>query len=243
MKLLLEFRLEKNKISLEYRKFFLHFIKDSLSNANNGKYYENFYHGTDEKKFTFAIFLDKPQFQKDEIILASNRVKMLFSTSDKMAGFIFYSSFLERKKKEYPLEKGNSIQLVTARNLREQEIFANQVLVKTNSPLVIRRHIREGNKDYYYSFEKDEFLEEAKQTMKRQLLKAGFSETVIENVNLRSVKCRKVIVTHYGCKIETTVGTFLLEGNKAVLSYFLQAGIGSRKSEGFGMLELLAQDI
>lgn len=243
MRLLLEFQLEENTISLEYRKFFLHFLKDSLSNANGGKYYNQFYNGTESKNFTFAIFFDKPKFQKDEIVLKSNRVKMLFSTSDKMTGLLFYSSFLERKKKVYQMEKGNTIQLLAVRNLREQEIGANQILVKTNAPLVIRRHTREENKDFYYSFEREEFLQEAKQSMKRQLLQAGFIEEVIENVNLQPVKCRKVIVTHYGCKIETTIGTFLLEGNKSVLSYFLQTGIGARKSEGFGMLELLAQDI
>lgn len=243
MKLLLEFQLEKNRIPIEYRKFFIHFIKDSLSNANNGKYYENFYSGTKEKKFTFAIFMDKPQFQKDEIMLASNRIKMLFSTSDKMAGYLFYSSFLEQKRKEFPMKKENTIQLVAVRNLREQEICANRVLVKTNSPLVIRVHKREGNKDYYYSAEKEEFVEEAKQNMRRQLLTAGFAEDVIGDINIQPVKCRKVIVKHYDCKIETTVGKFLIEGNPAILSYFVQAGIGSRKSEGFGMLELLAQDV
>jgi len=133
---------------------------------------------------------------------------MLFSTSDKMTGLLFYSSFLERKKKVYQMEKGNTIQLLAVRNLREQEIGANQILVKTNAPLVIRRHTREENKDFYYSFEREEFLQEAKQSMKRQLLQAGFIEEVIENVNLQPVKCRKVIVTHYGCKIETTIGTF-----------------------------------
>lgn len=243
MRLLLEFQLHENKISLEYRKFFLHFIKDSLSNANNGKYYDQFYTGTNSKNYTFAVFFDKPQFQEAEIVLQSNRVKMLFSTSEKMTGFIFYSSFLERKKKKYPLEKGNIIQLLNVRNLREEEIGANQILVKTNSPLVIRKHTREQNKDYYYSFEKEEFLQEAKQSLGRQLLNAGFSEEVVTNIELQPVKCRKTIVTHYDCKIETTVGTFLLEGNKTVLSYLVQAGIGARKSEGFGMLELLAQDI
>lgn len=242
VRLLLEFQLEEYKIPLEYRKFFLHFIKDSLSDANGGKYYNQFYDGTNAKNYTFAIFFDKPQFQKDEILLQSKRVKMLFSTSEKMTGFIFYNSFLERKKKKYNLEKGNTIQLLNVRNLREQEIGTNQILVKTNAPLVVRKHIREENKDYYYSFEKEEFLQEANQSMARQLSRAGFSEEVIEGVKLQPVKCRKVIITHYGCKIETTVGTFLLEGNQAILSYFVQAGIGARKSEGFGMLELLAQD-
>ena len=192
MRLLLEFQLEENKIPLEYRKFFLHFIKDSLSNANDGKYYDQFYSGTNAKNYTFAIFFDKPQFQKNEIILQSNRVKMIFSTSDKMTGFLFYSSFLEQKKKKYFMESGNTIQLLTVRNLREQEIGANQILVKTNAPLVIRNHTREDNKDYYYSFEKEEFIKEAKQSMMRQLIKAGFSEEIIEEVKLQPVKCRKV---------------------------------------------------
>lgn len=242
MRLLLEFQLEENIIPLEYRKFFLHFIKDSLSDANGGKYYKQFYNGTDAKNYTFAIFFDKPQFQKDEILLQSKRVKMLFSTSEKSTGLIFYTSFLEQKKKKYNLEKRNTIQLLSVRNLREPEIGANQILVKTNAPLVVRKHTKEENKDYYYSFEKEEFLQEANQSIVRQLLRAGFSDIIVESVKIQPVKCRKVIVTHYGCKIETTVGTFLLEGNKSVLSYFIQAGIGARKSEGFGMLELMAQD-
>ena len=72
------------------------------------------------------------------------------------------------------------------------------------------------------------------------MLQAGFAEDIIGEVNIQPLKCKKVIVTHYGCKIETTVGILLLEGNETILSYFLRAGIGSRKSEGFGMLELLA---
>jgi len=64
MRLLLEFQLEENTISLEYRKFFLHFLKDSLSNANGGKYYNQFYNGTESKNFTFAIFLINRNFKK-----------------------------------------------------------------------------------------------------------------------------------------------------------------------------------
>ena len=43
--------------------------------------------------------------------------------------------------------------------------------------------------------------------------------------------------------LKLSVGIFILEGNPAVLNYLIQAGIGSRKSEGFGMMELLTENV
>ena len=240
MKILITFRVEKYELSKEYRRVFTHILKDGLSGINNGKYYNEFYNGTNPKNFTFSIFFDGPEFKKDKIVIQSNQIRMLLSTSDKKTGFILYNCLLEQKGKKYPLENDNELQLISVRSIKELEVKDKKILVKMNSPLVIREHIKDGNKDYYYSFEKEEFLAKAKQTMKRQLLQAGFAEDIIGEVNIQPLKCKKVIVTHYGCKIETTVGILLLEGNETILSYFLRAGIGSRKSEGFGMLELLA---
>ena len=240
MKLLVKFQVEKYEISKEYRRVFLHIIKDSLTSVNHGKYYNEFYNGTNTKNFTFSVFFDKPEFTKDRITLQSNQVKLLLSTSDKKTGFILYNCLLEKKGKRYPLESDNKIQLVSVRNVKEPEVNDNKILVKTSSPLVVRNHIKEGNKDYYYSFEREEFLETAKQSMKRQLLQVGFTEDMMGEISIQPLKCKKVIVAHYGCKIETTVGILLLEGSKMALSYFLKAGLCSRKSEGFGMLELLA---
>ena len=57
MKLVLEFATEKNKIPIEYRVAFMHFLKSCINNANGGKYYDNYYEESKSKNFSFAIFL------------------------------------------------------------------------------------------------------------------------------------------------------------------------------------------
>lgn len=243
MKFLLEFELNKNQIPINYHRLFIHFLKSCVNSANDGKYYDKYYDGTSTKNFTFAVFMDKPTFESDKILLNSNRIKLLFSTSDKMTGFIFYSSFLEKKYKKYPMAEENFMILKNVTKLNEENITSEKMLVKMNSPLVIRKHEKDKNKDFYYSYEQEEFEKIAKEVINHQLEKEGFSKEYRETFSVIPVKCRKVIVKHYSCKIEATLGNLLLEGNPAVLKYLLQAGMGSRKSEGFGMMELLTQNV
>lgn len=243
MKLLLEFELDKDQIENDYRRLFMHFFKSCIDSANHGKYYDNYYDGTRTKNFTFAVFMDKPTFEPDKILLSSNRIKLLFSTSEKMTGFIFYSSFLEKKYKKYPMAKENFMILKNVKKLDEENIISKKILVKMNSPLVIRQHQKDMNKDFYYSYQQEEFEKIAKEVINYQLEQEGFPREYRENFSIIPIKCRKVIVKHYSCKIEATLGNLLLEGNPVILNYLLQAGVGSRKSEGFGMMELLAQDV
>jgi CRISPR-associated endoribonuclease Cas6 len=234
---------DKNNIPLEYRSIFMHFLKNCLDGANDGKYYNEYYSGTKTKNFTFAIFFDRPKFGKKDIELSSNRVKMIFSTSDKLTGYIFYSSFLEKKQKKILLKNDNFMILKNVTKIAEAIVKNNRILVTMNSPLVIRNHNRENNKDYYYSFLNEFFDNETKGVLKHQLECQGFNDKYLEEIKIIPIKCKKVIVKHYNCYIEASVGNFLIEGNPAVLTYLMQAGVGSRKSEGFGMMELLTENV
>lgn len=243
MKLVLEFLTEKNKVPLEYRAVFMHFLKSCLNGANDGKYYDNYYEETKTKNFSFAVFFDAPKFGEKQIELSSNRVKMLFTTSEELTGLIFYSSFLEKKRKKLMLKEGNSMILKSITRIAEPEIKNGKIIVKMNSPLVIRNHNRETNRDFYYSYSRETFEEEALRVIKNQLEQEGYRDTYLDGLGITPVKCKKVIVKHYQCNIEASVGSFMLEGNPAVLTYLMQAGIGSRKSEGFGMMELLTENV
>ncbi len=119
MKLILEFLADKNKFPIEYRSMFMHFLKNCLNGANDGKYYDDYYGDTKMKNFTFAVFMDGPQFGEKEIELAMNKVKMIFSTSDKVTGYIFYSSFLEKKHKKLMLADDNFMMLGSVTKLNE----------------------------------------------------------------------------------------------------------------------------
>ncbi len=243
MKLVLEFATEKNKIPIEYRVAFMHFLKSCINNANGGKYYDNYYEESKSKNFSFAIFFDNPKFREKEIELSSNRVKMLFTTSEELTGYIFYSSFLEKKHKRIILPDENSMVLRSIIKIKDPVVKNNKAIIKMNSPLVIRNHNKETNSDYYYSCSHRNFTEEALKVIINQLKREGFRGEYLDGVQILPIKCRKVVIKHYDCFIEASVGIFILEGNPAVLNYLIQAGIGSRKSEGFGMMELLTENV
>lgn len=243
MKLVLEFTTEKNKIPIEYRTVFMHFLKSCLKGANDGKYYDNYYEESQTKNFSFAVFFDNPRFGEKEIEISSNRVKMLFTTSEELTGYIFYSSFLEKRTKKILLADDNFMVLKSVTKVAEPLVKSNKIIVKMNSPLVIRKHNKETNKDFYYAYSRETFAEEALRVIRNQLEKEGFRDTYLDGVKITPIKCKKVVIKHYHCSIEASIGNFILEGNPVVLNYLMQAGMGSRKSEGFGMMELLTEDV
>ena len=51
------------------------------------------------------------------------------------------------------------------------------------------------------------------------------------------------MVKHYGKYIDVTTGMFEIQANKRILQYLYNSGIGSRSSAGFGMVDLVTQDL
>lgn len=243
MRLLIEFATEKNDFPIEYRRFFMHFFKTCISNANEGKYFDKYYKKAQAKNFTFAIFFDKPIFKNNGIELSSNKLKMIFSTSEQLTGLIFYSSFLEKKNKRMELPNGNTMVVKNVTKIADPIINNNKILIKMNSPLLIRSHCEVTNKDYYFSYLSDRFANEAERVIKFQLTREGFKGEYLEGLKIVPIKCRKVIVKHYDCMLEASLGNFMIEGNPSILRYLVMNGVGSRKSEGFGMAELLTDEL
>jgi len=239
MRIEVQFLVTNKEFPLDYRRIFISFLKDCISNCNKGGYMEKYYEPGREKEYSFAIFFEKPKFSKERIEMESEKVKMVFSTSDKLTGFIFYSAFLDNKNKRFPLENGNEMTLVRVNEVKQQKVESRHVLFQTASPLCIRWHNPKTNQDYYYSYSNEEFKEVFLHVVKTQLVHAGFSAEYLQGLNIEPISCKKVIVKHYNCNIECTLGKILLEGKQAVLQYLLNAGCGSRKSSGFGMLELI----
>ncbi len=238
MRMNLKFILQNNVIPLDYHRVFLSFLKRSVSYINNGAYFERYFSGNSRRPYTFSIGLPSPVFRKDKIDLSKNEVSMIFSTGDKLTGYIFYSAFLSQKNKDFPL-KNNSMQLVSIQKLRDFETDENEILVKMLSPLCIREHTE--NSDIYYSCDSDNFLEKLNGTIKQQLLFDGFSEDLLKDFCVIPIDLKKTVVYHYGQYCEVSIGTLSMKGDKAILNYLLKNGIGSRKSAGFGCIKLLVE--
>ncbi|MCI8648320.1 MAG: CRISPR-associated endoribonuclease Cas6 [Firmicutes bacterium] len=238
MKLAVHFTLEKNEIPKKYREIFLSFFKKSLTDAENGKYFDQYYEPGQEKDFTFSVFFSNPKFLQTTIELGEARGKLLFSCSDKFTGFLFFSAFLEQMKKPFLIEGGNQLTVTSVKQVQQPEVKESQAMVKMLSPLCIRRHVRESNRDMYYLYNQKEFEERAAYVVKHKLMRAGFSQEISDTLSIIPVNCKKTVVDFYHKKLPCSLGYFLLEGDRAILNYLLQSGIGSHCSAGFGMAEL-----
>lgn len=244
MRIELYFELEKNIIPSDNRAIFVSFLKKTLKECNQGKYYECCFNGTDRKDYCFVPVFDKPKYEKDKIILDSHRLKMIFSANDKSKiGQIFNFAFIQMKHKKFPLPNGNSMVLKKIANVQEEQITSDKVIFRTvpGGGLVVREHFRETNKDHYYTINDKGFEEQAVESLKRRAIWAGFSENETENIKIKVISGKKVVTRIYRQFIDISTGFFLIEAKPEILQYFYQVGIGAKSAMGYGMLQVVQQ--
>ena len=121
--------------------------------------------------------------------------------------------------------------------LLEKTIDSEEITIKFMSPLVVRSHSRDN--DYYYSFNDKEFKDILKINIKQELKITNIPEEFVDNFEINAIKASKVIVKFYEKKIETSTGIFKISGNKQLLKYLYAAGMGSKRSSGFGMFQII----
>lgn len=246
MRFTLTLELKDRIFPIEYRKLVLSYIKNALSECNNGKYYDEFFKDTIQKDYCFSVVLPRAKFNKDNIELEGNEIKILFSTEDKKkVGFILFSAFILQKNKAYPLKNNNFMVLKNIKNEKEEEILNSKAIFKTTigSGICVRDHDRESNKDIYYVYSDKEFREKLQVILNNELIKAGFTKEEANEIKVNPIQCKKVVVKHYRRYIDTTIGMLEIQADNKILQHFYNVGIGSRKSAGFGMLDLVTQDL
>lgn len=237
MRLSLKFDLENEHLPIQYRECVLSFVKLSLSEYDID-YFKKFYNNKDRiiKPYTFSVFFKSPEFKEDEIIINNKKLDINFSIADYETSIILYNAFNHQKNKKFSLNR-NSWTLKNISMLMEKKIDSNEIIIKFISPLVVRS--RQNQKDFYYSFEHKEFLDILKINIKEQLSITNFPENIVDTFSLEPIKAKKVIVKFYEKKMETSVGIFKMSGDKELLQYLYEAGVGSRHSAGFGMFEIV----
>lgn len=246
MLLQLDFEIAKEIIDKEYRRTFISFIKQSLSfcRNGNGNFYEKYYKDTIQKDFTWSVRFTKPIFKENEIILGGNKISVIISTGDtNRTGLILYAAFLQQKYKKFPLANQNFIILKDIKQLHQKVILNENCIFKSfvGSPLCVREHDRENHKDTYYTIDNREFSDKVVEALKRQAEQKDFSKEEVESIEFKPINCKKVVVLHYGVLIDATVGIFEIKAPNLILQDFYQEGLLSRRSQGFGMIDLLVQ--
>ena len=194
-----------------------------------------------QKEFTFSNYFQKPIMKKETIEIPNKRIIINFSTSDNVIGIDFYNAFVKNLYQEIRFSNLNSIKITRIVVQKERKIVSNKVVFRTQSPLIVRDHHPESGKDWYYSCNDLNFEKFLKRNLYNQL-KDKFSENVekdLENLSIRKVDMKKIIVTSYGIKMASSIGSFEMEGEQYILNEIYQSGAGSKKSLGFSMVDIV----
>lgn len=243
MRFKIELELKNEHLPLDYRPAIISLFKHSLTVYENGKHFSNYYELGKEKPFTFAVGIPNSKFTKEMILVQNRKINIAFSTSDIGTGIVFFNALLMQKNKSYPLAYENAMTMKNILIEKEFAIITDTINVTFKSPLCVREHNKENNKDMYYSYGKDGFNEALNKVLKLQIAKSNnLPEAILEGFSIMPISCKKTVVKHHSQFVEATVGIFNLTGNIALLNYLYTNGIGSRKSSGFGMFEVVRKE-
>jgi CRISPR-associated endoribonuclease Cas6 len=222
----------------DYRRIFMALIKNVFS-TYDPMLYINLY-GTEERKrkinkpFTFSLHFPDYKRIEGNKIYCGNRVGLFFSSNDELLVTAFYNGLKKNKEiiigENYPIKfRVGNIRLLSFRKINNGKID-----FKTISPILVN----EGEKNLVFlSPTHPNFNQAFKFIITTQA--NHFNIPCDErNINIEINSMKKLPLTHYNQTMTSWLGSFTLTAPKEVLQLVYDIGIGVRRSQGFGMLEI-----
>ena len=157
IQLVLEFQLEKPELPVEYERTIVSFLK-AASNNYSQEMFERLYDKSKSiiKTFTYSVYLPGAVFDKDVIKLKETRFKIFFTDADMGQTIEWFNSIQLMRMKKYPLNN-NAMKLISIKSQNRKEIVDNELVIKMQSPLIVRQHNADTNKDEYYTYDSSGF--------------------------------------------------------------------------------------
>lgn len=244
MRFKIEMELKNEQFPLDYRSVVISLLKQSLTEYDGGKHLCEYFEVGKAKPYTFAVGLPGSTFKKDKILVPNKKINITFSTGHIGTGILFFNALMIQRNKSYPLAFGNAMTITNILVEKEFIITTDKINIIFKSPLCVREHSKQNNKDFYHSYEKERFNEVLLKVLKAQIEKDGtLPLTLLDGFSMTPLKCKKTVIKHYSQFIEATLGIFTIRGNIALLGHLYANGMASRKSSGFGMFEIIKEGV
>lgn len=236
MRIKIECTLKENIVTISYNRKILSFIKKSLE-LYDKDIEKNYYDQPKEKDMSFACYFPIEKIENNKIYLKENTFKIFFTFNSVVDGIHYYNSFVNSKNKKIEFKINENTFIVTKiTKLQEKTIKDNTAIFQTLSPVVIKEKVTR-EKEWFHILD-----ERGIKVLKKNIiysLKEKFTDNKLENLEIIPIDIQKTIINFYDIKFPGTKGIFAIKGDKEILEYFYKSGIGSKKSSGFGMLELV----
>lgn len=234
----LQFKLENEYLPCSMDKLIVSFLKAATVNYDKEMYAELYDKSKSIiKQYTYSYYLPGAEFKDGRIELNKKEFSLFFSDANQSELLHFFNAFQLMKFKKYPI-KNNSMMLLSIQMQKINDIKDNEIIVKIQSPLIVRKHNSDDNSDIYYTCGMDGFEEALKDNVRIFIEKTGINlET--DDFSIQTIKGKKVVVPVFGRNTDASIGIYKLRGSCRLLNILCLAGIGVRRSEGHGKFEII----
>jgi len=239
MRLKADFKMSTDWLVKDYRSIFMALIK-SVFMMYDPVLYANLY-GTEEQKrkvnkpFTFSVRFPQYKGIEGNKMLCGNKISLLFSSDEETLFTAFYNGLKAKQKITIGVNYPIIFELEHIQLLPLKRIQTNKVLFRTISPILVND---KGSNLDYLSPTKPEFTRAFKEIIAIQAnnFKIPCTEEMIE-FEINAMK--RLPLSHYNQTMTSWLGEFVLQAPADVLQLVYDTGIGVRRSQGFGMLEIV----
>ena len=233
-----------DKIPLSHNLMFVSLIKEALKKSDSD-YYEKiyFYDGKQNKKsknFCFAVKMKGFEIEGD-IANLKNGVSLFISSPDNEFIIYLYNGLLKIKEFKY---KNFNIIRERISLLKEKKVNSTELIFKTVSPICIK-----DNRNFFLKID-DKMYEKELNYIAGIVLENYRGRGLTEKLIFQNVKMNKVVVRqeinmfkeksgkNHLC-INSYEGIFKLCGDPEDLKDLYNLGLGFKRSQGFGMLDIV----
>ena len=233
---------DKLYVPFNYRRHILSLIKEAILAENSAiynLYYDNRLKNL-QKPFTFSVFLHvaENQREKGKIVLSSNIINLFFSSFSYEFLITVYNGLHKLKGKKLNF-LNNNIEIRDFFYIKQKKISNNTVTFKTLSPILVR-HIENKKGKGFLKANHPDFKENLFYNVKSLSRNFLNYELKREEFKIISMKFESKKVSLYGNEIANK-GIITIKSPVKILQMLYDAGIGAKRSQGFGMLEVVKQ--
>ena len=240
-------------IPTNYRRNIASLIKEALNRENPELY--NWLYGTNiGKPFTFCVHIPFAEHVKEKtnsfLKFDGHPIKLTVSSSDDALLINIYNALLNISGKYSPFENCRGVMgnvIMKNFHLQKSPVFSDtEYMFRLMSPMIVRNmnYKSEGNKNSkgtsYLTIDDKDFTDNLFHSVMHQCKEFISSDFVMnkEDFVFTPVGCKTIKVFHYNEAIPAVTGMFTLFAMPDVLKLIFNAGIGARRSQGFGMVEV-----
>lgn len=243
MKLKVVLKALDNKIPIGNRFMICSLIKKCIQSGDKDLFNEIYlYEDKKNKKikdFTFSIYLNNFNTREDYVEVLGDIV-ITISTPDYNLGIAIYNGLIKNKFFDY---KEFNLKIEKTSLLKERKVNSNKVILKTLSPIYIRDLDGKGIDIL------DERYNEKINYISNLYLESFRGRGLSRALNFIPHNMKRIVVKEEITDFKALTGksyiyfdaykgVFELEGDMEDIQLLMEAGIGFRRSEGFGLVDL-----